>query len=533
MNRSRDQLATWHTAGNHLGSAPLLMVCVLLAGLACSCSGKSHSSGETCSSNVDCSGGRVCDVSGVCVLVGGCTQDSDCGPGQVCLVTNVCAGPAVDGGALRDAGGAPDAGAAVDAGPSDAGSVQEDAGPVQASVTPASAFGNVAAQTVASDTVVVTNNDSTAVVIVSGAITDGGSVFAVAPPPGDPIQPSGTAHVTLSYAPIRVEQDQGIATILVRRSDTPTAAPTALTVQLSGESVPVIQVAPAQLMFGDQITGNTTTDMVVITNTGVDPLSVESVALTVGTAAAFGLEASSASGAVLSPGGHVSFSVSYQPVAESSSAPDIGGVQISSGDPVTPTVTVPLSGQCTDCVCASTRTCSGCGVQQTCASGGGCTAARRVFVTQASSDAKLGGASGADTLCNTYATQAGLGGTWMAVLADSTTAPESRFTLASVPYVLLDGTVVATTGAELLSGTLQNAIDRDECQLAVTDAEVWTGLDAPSETQSSSYCGDFLSDSSTATYSPVGLTSSTSTSWYDAYLQFCNHANPHLYCVEQ
>jgi hypothetical protein len=87
---------------------------------------------------------------------------------------------------------------------------------------------------------------------------------------------------------------------------------------------------------------------------------------------------------------------------------------------------------------------------------------RRVFISSGQWTANLGGALGADALCQSAATAASLGGTWMAWLSTLKDTPVTRFVHSTVPWKLLDGTVIANDWSDLTSGTLEHNIDRDE-----------------------------------------------------------------------
>jgi hypothetical protein len=58
-----------------------------------------------------------------------------------------------------------------------------------------------------------------------------------------------------------------------------------------------------------------------------------------------------------------------------------------------------------------------------------------------------------DQLCATDATTAGLTGTFLAAVATTASSISSRFPLDARPWVRVDGTVIATTGARLFDGT--------------------------------------------------------------------------------
>jgi len=129
---------------------------------------------------------------------------------------------------------------------------------------------------------------------------------------------------------------------------------------------------------------------------------------------------------------------------------------------------------------------------------------RIVFVSSALYPGNLGGLSGADMKCEALATAAGLSGTYKAWLSDSTTSAANRLTHASVPYVLVDGTVVAQDWNTLISGTdLLHAIDKTESggappigtfQCGGSEPMVWTSTDpSGASLAGGSDCSDWAS----------------------------------------
>jgi hypothetical protein len=87
---------------------------------------------------------------------------------------------------------------------------------------------------------------------------------------------------------------------------------------------------------------------------------------------------------------------------------------------------------------------------------------KRVFLTSQIYDGDLGGLAGADAKCQMLADAAALGGTYLAWLSDSTSSPLTRFHFANVPYVRVDGTVVALDAASFRQGALLAPIDMTE-----------------------------------------------------------------------
>lgn len=162
--------------------------------------------------------------------------------------------------------------------------------------------------------------------------------------------------------------------------------------------------------------------------------------------------------------------------------------------------------------------------------GGSC---RRVFVTSVSvNDADFGGLARVDDFCNTLAASAALGGTYLAWASDYRNSASSRFTRSSVPYALLDGTIIANDWADLVDGSLAHAIDVTERgEPLPISVEVWTGTRSDGSYSGSS-CSGWTNGGWWSQYGTVGTTSS-SRSWTDAREQYCGRSSRRIYCFEQ
>lgn len=172
-----------------------------------------------------------------------------------------------------------------------------------------------------------------------------------------------------------------------------------------------------------------------------------------------------------------------------------------------------------------------CGPQSACVVGV-CTPARRTFLSSTSQTAGMGGAAGADAICQNLATQAHLGGTWMAWLSDSSSnTPSARMTHATIPYRLIDGTYVAPDWNGLASANLLHGIDLDEGGAVGFGAEVWTGS-SYSGASATPGCNGFTQGTSSAPYANVGISGHTDGTWSSTYSQFCDR-NDRLCCIEQ
>lgn len=161
---------------------------------------------------------------------------------------------------------------------------------------------------------------------------------------------------------------------------------------------------------------------------------------------------------------------------------------------------------------------------------------RRVFVTDATFNANLGGLSGADQQCTTRAITAGLGGFWKAWLSDSTTSTASRMNQSSVPYKLINGTTIANNWNDLIDGTLANPINVTEKGRVLLVGNVWTGTNrygeiAPTKGLPEYKCFDWTR---TDGLSSAGALQSTDYHWTEGSGGGnCLPTTYRLYCFEQ
>jgi hypothetical protein len=173
----------------------------------------------------------------------------------------------------------------------------------------------------------------------------------------------------------------------------------------------------------------------------------------------------------------------------------------------------------------------GCGVHSVCVQGT-CTAGNRVFVSNATFTAGLGGYAGADMKCQSAATAASLGGTWKAWVSDNGSSPSARFTQSSIGYRLLDGSVVAANWGALTGGGLTHPIDLDETIKPFQGvSEVWTATQT-NGTLSQDGCNSFTTTGYTDPFVFEGLADKTTAAWTSVYQQRCDRS-AHLYCFEQ
>jgi hypothetical protein len=158
---------------------------------------------------------------------------------------------------------------------------------------------------------------------------------------------------------------------------------------------------------------------------------------------------------------------------------------------------------------------------------------KRVFALEDTlSPGDLGSAAAADTRCQNNADDEELGGTWMAWISDSTTSPADRFTRSTLPYRLLNGTLIANDWDDLVDGTIENPIDRTPRNSLITTGYAATGTlaDGTATTTASSRCDDWTSGSSGSSLS--GNITRTDMLWSSGVSRACFSLH-RLYCFEQ
>lgn len=184
-------------------------------------------------------------------------------------------------------------------------------------------------------------------------------------------------------------------------------------------------------------------------------------------------------------------------------------------------------------------------VDKPCGDGGPC----RVFVTAGTRDGAMGGAAGADTICQTAANGSARtqGGTYKAWISDDTeeSAPANRFTnLANTgPYMLVNDarTVVANDWADLTAlkgggNYLRAPINVTESGDVVPPSQIaWTNV-TPAGTRQSEDDRDNCLDWSVASssiYGNYGVPRDTVAAWTYRSSGICGNNSGSLYCFEQ
>lgn len=172
-----------------------------------------------------------------------------------------------------------------------------------------------------------------------------------------------------------------------------------------------------------------------------------------------------------------------------------------------------------------------------------------VFVSSVAYTGNLGGLAGADAKCAALAAAANIPGTFKAWLSDSTGSPSTRFTRATVDYVLSDRTTVFANGWSDL-GSNNHALDMTEtggppptsntaCAGLNGGFAAWVstfadGTPAPDVATGLHTCSDWSSEA--VETSTVGLGSPVAA---NSWIGFCSSGDPTcskkapIFCFEQ
>jgi hypothetical protein len=154
---------------------------------------------------------------------------------------------------------------------------------------------------------------------------------------------------------------------------------------------------------------------------------------------------------------------------------------------------------------------------------------RRIFVTDTIQNADFGGTTGADALCASQATAAGRRGEFKAWLSTISSPVLDRLTHSTVPYVLVDGTLIANDWNDLVDGSILTPIDLDANQRP-RSGDVWTGTLPSGLPYTNDDCEGFTNGS--AGIGLCGTTASMNANWTANATPDCS-VELRLYCIEQ
>lgn len=168
---------------------------------------------------------------------------------------------------------------------------------------------------------------------------------------------------------------------------------------------------------------------------------------------------------------------------------------------------------------------------------------KKVFVTSARGTAKLEtwpeangkkGLEAGDEICRTSAEAAGLSGTFVAWLSDSSNSAIDRLT-GNGPWVRLDGVKVADDKDDLTDGELFSSIALTEKGEYRAISSIWTGTnnDGTSVDDTNRTCSDWTYETQSDTIKGAhGMATESKYSWSNYYDMNCSYTNAYLYCFE-
>jgi hypothetical protein len=162
----------------------------------------------------------------------------------------------------------------------------------------------------------------------------------------------------------------------------------------------------------------------------------------------------------------------------------------------------------------------------------------RMFYTSALTNGNLGGLSGADSLCLSAATSAGLKRSYKALLADSSTLVRSRLTLTLGVSILAGDTeqILAESQEEFWSGTLRIAPNSDQSGNSGAGLRTFTGFNetgAPhSQAGDTNYCANWT-DNTAGNYAAIGAPQSRGDWSETSNTVFTCASLLRLYCISQ
>lgn len=163
-----------------------------------------------------------------------------------------------------------------------------------------------------------------------------------------------------------------------------------------------------------------------------------------------------------------------------------------------------------------------------------CACGTVAFVSSTTHTGDLGGRAGADATCQSLATGAGLGGQFKAWLSTFGDHAADHMSQSSGPYLLVDGTEIASDFGDLSDWSIAAPISIDETGASIIDTDtvhVWTHTEGSGEAVPGDPCNAWTSSASTR-FAVYGLGTASTSAWTrSAYLN-CDMTG-RLYCIQQ
>ncbi len=154
---------------------------------------------------------------------------------------------------------------------------------------------------------------------------------------------------------------------------------------------------------------------------------------------------------------------------------------------------------------------------------------KRIFITSTTHTGNLGGLAGADNICMARAREAGLPGTWRALLSTTGMNARDRIHYNWARLETMDGRVIALSKDDLWKGSIRAPIKTTETGATLAGAMVWTGTLADGTHLGS--CENWTMGEDRG-FGLSGKTNRTDDRWIENIGTGCAPGH-HLYCVEQ
>ena len=154
-----------------------------------------------------------------------------------------------------------------------------------------------------------------------------------------------------------------------------------------------------------------------------------------------------------------------------------------------------------------------------------------IFATNNIYPGNFGGMYYADFACQLEAQNAGLSGTWLAIISSSTLSAKNRIVVGQPFYNTASTPQLVTISNSLWSGGLTNTINYTATGATVGLASpTWTGSQSDGSYGSGNTCSDWTSTSGNG---DTGNTNSTSSYWVDTYGPAACTGYNLFYCINQ
>jgi hypothetical protein len=212
---------------------------------------------------------------------------------------------------------------------------------INMSITPGSLnFGNVYVGQSRNQTITITNQSSSTAALTGSvgtlsapfSIVSGGGAFE--------LSPGQSVTVTVQFSPTTA--GPAPATLSITHNATNQTNPTNISLTGTGVSAnaPVISVTPTSENYGNVKVKKSKSASFVVKNTGKTNLTITSSAITGTDASSFTITSGSGS-KTIKPGKSLTIKVAFKPTSTGAKS---GNLEITSNDPVTPTLDISLSG---------------------------------------------------------------------------------------------------------------------------------------------------------------------------------------------